>query len=102
MKITEEIKDELFIQFCDMEANGEMCLSKYAFKEAIKKALILCGVSKSFASGIKVQIVDCFKGHEFSIGEEVEIVAFFEDNLWLAKGLDGKKWYITEEEANVC
>ena len=45
MKITEENKEELFIEFCDMEANEEMCISKDAFKEAITKALTLYGVS---------------------------------------------------------
>ena len=45
MKITEENKEELFIEFCDMEANEEMCISKEAFKEAITKALTLYGVS---------------------------------------------------------
>jgi hypothetical protein len=44
MKITEENKEELFIEFCDMEANEEMCISKDAFKEAITKALTLYGV----------------------------------------------------------
>ena len=64
--------------------------------------LILSGVSNLFASGKKVQIVDCLKGHEFGIGEIVEIVDYFEDDLWLAKGFDDSKWYITQEEANVC
>lgn len=48
MKITEEIKDELFIEFCDMDANNELCLYKDSFKEAIAKALSLCGVSKRY------------------------------------------------------
>lgn len=47
MKITEENKNDLFIEFCDMEANEEMCISKDAFKEAVTKALILYGVVSS-------------------------------------------------------
>jgi len=47
MKITEEIKDELFIEFCDMDANNELCLYKDSFKEAITKALTLYGVVTS-------------------------------------------------------
>ena len=70
--------------------------------EELDEQFSLYDVSKSFASGVKVQIVDCFKGHEFGIGEIVEIVEYFENDLWLAKGFDSKKWYITEEEANVC
>jgi hypothetical protein len=47
MKITEENKNELFIEFCDMDANDELCLYKDSFKEAITKALTLYGVVSS-------------------------------------------------------
>ena len=47
MKITEENKNDLFIEFCDMEANEELCMSKDAFKEAITKALTLTNVGVS-------------------------------------------------------
>jgi hypothetical protein len=47
MKITEENKEELFIEFCDIEANEEMCISKDGFKEAVTKALTLYGVGIS-------------------------------------------------------
>ncbi len=47
MKITEEKCKCCVIEFCDMEANGEMCLSKDAFKEALTKALTIGGVVSS-------------------------------------------------------
>lgn len=91
--------DELLLEIHDLQNQNKRLKHD---NKALKEQLAMHVVSKSFASGVKVQIVDCFKGHKFGIGEIVEIVEYFENDLWLSKGFDNQKWYITEEEANVC
>jgi hypothetical protein len=88
MKITEENKNELFIEFCDMEANEEMCISKDAFKEALTKALTLYSVvdSKRFTK------TDLLNGYQAGCIENHygTPITSMEDFKEIKE--DGKKW----------
>ena len=69
---------------------------------AQKQLFILFGVSCCFTIGAKIQITKCIHGHEYEIGEVVIIIDHEEENnqttSWLCRNVNGKEWYINEEE----
>jgi len=83
--------------------SGEAILNK---EQAIKMYEYLrasLNINKIFSIGEKIKMKKYIYGHEFDVNEEVTIIDFdaTQTASWLCtNGI--KKWWISEEEANVC
>jgi len=95
--IDEDYRIDLSISNINREAilNKEQAIKLYEYLRA--------SLNKEFSIGGKVKINRYVYGHEFYIGQEVTVIDFdrTQNASWLCT--DGrKKWWISEEEANVC
>jgi len=57
--------------------------------------------TSKFAVGAEVEIHECIHGHEFEFGEKVILIERDED-MWCSINEKGVRWFIGEDEANVC
>jgi hypothetical protein len=95
----EDYRIDINISNINREAilNKEQAINLYEYLRAS------LNINKIFSIGEKIKIKRYIHGHEFNINEEVTIIDFDGDQTasWLCtNGI--QKWWISEEEANVC
>ena len=88
----------------DMDSTESGEIWKILNKELIQTGKFTVGdtaPTSKFAVGAEVEIHECIHGHEFEFGEKVILIERDED-MWCSINEKGVRWFIGEDEANVC